>query len=284
MNNLLFLTIWQTIGDFFKEKISSLISSGIIILIIVVVLLINRWVLGKYGKAKNLQQRKKATIARLLRSINKVIIVFIGVVIVLQQWGIDLGPIIAGAGIIGLAVGFGAQTLVKDLIGGISMVFDDQFDVGDVVDIKGFKGRVIEVGIRSTRVINWKGDVSVFSNGTIQQSINYSKNPSTAVVEVGVAYEETISEVIALLDDRLRNMKDEFPQIIEGPNVMGVISLGASGVIIRITSKTLPEEHYAVERAITKFVKEVFDENGIEIPYDHLVIVDGKANKKLPTE
>ena len=85
MNNLLFLTIWQTIGDFFKEKISSLISSGIIILIIVVVLLINRWVLGKYGKAKNLQQRKKATIARLLRSINKVIIVFIGVVIVLQD-------------------------------------------------------------------------------------------------------------------------------------------------------------------------------------------------------
>lgn len=282
MNDLLFLTIWKTIGDFFSSRLTSLIASGVILIILFVALTLNRWVLGKYEKADNLNQRKKATVAKLLKSINKVILIFIGIVAILSQWGIDLGPIIAGAGIIGLAVGFGAQTLVKDLISGIALVFDNQFDVGDVVDIKGFKGRVIEVGIRSTRIINWKGDVSVFSNGTIQQSINYSKNPSIAIVEVGVAYEENISEVIALLDDKLRNMKDEFPQIIEGPNVMGVISLGASGVIIRITSKTLAEEHYAVERAITKFVKEVFDANGIEIPYDHLVVVDGKANKKLP--
>ncbi len=281
MNNLLFLTIWETIGSFLSEKVTALISSGIILIILFVALALNRLVLGKYDKNKDFSKRKKATVAKLLKSIVKVILVFIGVIAILAQWGIDLGPIIAGAGIIGLAVGFGAQTLVKDLIAGISIVFDNQYDVGDVVEIKGFKGRVIEVGIRSTRIINWKGDVAIFSNGIIDNATNFSKNPSTAIVEVGVAYEENISEVIALLDDRLRNMKDEFPQIIEGPNVMGVISLGASGVNIRIISKTLAEEHYAVERAITKFVKEVFDENNIEIPYNHLVVVDGKANKKL---
>lgn len=281
MNSLIFLTIWQDIGDFFINRITPLIVTGIILLVLIIVLFINRWFFSKYEKSKSFNQRKKATIARLLKSIFKVIFVFIGVAAILSQWGIDLGPIIAGAGIIGLAVGFGAQTLVKDLIAGISLVFDNQFDVGDVVEVRGFKGRVIEVGIRSTRIINWKGSVAVFSNGTIDQSINFSKNPSIAIVEVNVAYEENISKVISLLDDKLRNMKEEFPQIIEGPNVLGVISLGERGVSIRITSKTLPEEHYAVERAITKFVKEVFDDNNIEIPYNHLVVVDGKANKKL---
>lgn len=281
MNSLLFLTVWTDIGVFLKDKVSALIATGVIIIILIVALTINRFILGKYDKNKDLNKRKKATVAKLLKSINKVILIFIGIVAILSQWGIDLGPIIAGAGIIGLAVGFGAQTLVKDLIAGISIVFDNEFDVGDVVDIKGFKGRVIEVGIRSTRIINWKGDVAIFSNGIIDHAINYSKNPSTAVVEISVAYEENISNVIALLDDKLRYMKEEFPQIIEGPNVMGVISLGQSGVVIRITAKTLSEEQYAVERAITKFVKEVFDENNIEIPYNRMVVINGNKDKQL---
>ncbi len=268
----------DAVKNFLLENTMILVSTIITMLISFIILLIVRVVIKRFIRRNNGKRRHAVTLAKMIHSILKYVICILTVIIILGIWGLDVTPILAGAGILALAVSLGAQELINDLICGFCIVFENQFDVDDIVEIDGFKGRVEEITLRSTKIINYKNEVKMINNGAIETIINYSKGPSLGIVEFDIAYKENIDKVIKVLEDNLYVIRDQFSQVIEGPNVAGVINLGKSGVTIRVTVKTLSEQHYEVERGIKKFIKDLFEKEGIEIPFEQLVIRNAESN------
>jgi small conductance mechanosensitive channel len=264
--------------EFFKIYKNPLIITLIIVGTSILLILILTFIFNRIIKR---QKNKRAiTVTRLIRSILRYLVVIIVIIALLGVWGVDIMPIITGVGIAGLVIGLGAQTLIKDLIAGIAIVFDDFYEIDDVVEINGFKGKVIDIGLKSTRLQNWKGEIKIISNGDITEVINFSRNPSVGVVDIEIAYQENINMVFKLIEDNLEQIKEEYPQIIEGPNIIGIIDVG-NAVTIRITAKTASEQHYAVERGIRKYLKELFEANDIEMPFNKTIIYDEKSTDKL---
>lgn len=262
------INIYQT------SIILTLIILGVAILFVAVLSFI-------FSRLIRKQKNKKAiTVTRLIRSIIRYSITIIVIIAILGVWGVDIMPIVTGVGVLGLVLGLGAQTLIKDLISGISIVFDNFFEIDDVVDIKGFKGKVLEIGLKSTRIENWKGEIKIFSNSEITEAVNFSKNPSIGVVDIDIAYQENINRILKLIEDKLENIHEYFPQIIEGPNIIGIVNVSNS-VTIRITVKTASEQHYAVERGIRKYLKELFEQNKIEMPFNKTIVYDKQSANKL---
>lgn len=246
-----------------------LILSVIAILVAVVFILIMKIIAVRVKKGKN---KRSYTVIKLVESIIKYIIIIIDIFVLLGIWGIDVTAALAGVGIVGLVVGLGAQDLIKDLIAGIGIVIDDQYDVDEVVEINGFKGKVTEIGLRTTRLVNATGEIRIIRNGSISDLSNFSRTFSVAIALIDISYDEDIDRVIKILDDNLPSLKDNYPQIIEGPIVVGVDALADSSVTIRVTAKTNPEDHYAVQRALLKYTKELFEQNDIEMPYPQVVV------------
>lgn len=273
------LTAYDKVKNFIIENTTRIISTIIIICICLLILLIARIITKRFIKRNNGKRKHAVTLAKLLLSICKYVIVILTVVILLSTWGINVAPLLAGAGIVALGISLGAQKIIGDFISGLCIVFENCYDVDDVVEINGFKGRVEEITLRSTKLVNWKNEMRIISNGNINDITNYSKAPSIGSVDITVAYHENIDHVIQVLEEHLGELRDMFPQIIEGPNVIGVVGLNDSSVAIRVNVKTNTEEHYAVERGINKFVKDLFDKEGIEIPFNQLVVHNADNNK-----
>lgn len=258
----------------FKNRIQAWFQDPVFLTILIVavaliLILILKLISIKMKKGKN---KRGFTIIKLLESIGKYLIIIISIFSIFSIWGVDVTAALAGVGILGLIIGLGAQDLIKDLLAGIGIVFDNQYEIDDIVEINGFKGKVTEIGLRTTQLINYKGEIRIIRNGNITEVSNFSRTFSLAVVVINVAYKENIDNVINLLDEKLPQMKEEYTQIIEGPIVAGVEALENSSVSIKITAKTNAEEHYAVERALLKKVKETFEENNIEIPFNQIVV------------
>jgi small conductance mechanosensitive channel len=260
--------------EWLKESTTSLIWTGSIILVLIIILFISNIIASRF--LKHNKRKRLITITRLIQSIVRYSLLIAAIIAILAAWHVDIMPLLAGAGIIGLIVGLGAQQLIRDLLAGISIVVENYYDVDDVIEIKGFKGKVVEIGLRSTRIVGWRGDLKIFANGDITEVVNFSKNPTIGLVEIKLAYSEDLNRVLSLIDENLYKIRDSFPQIIEGPNIVGLVSLGDNGQTIRITVKTISEQHYEVERAIYKLAKEIFKNNGIEISYQRTVIYDEK--------
>ena len=273
------LTAYDKVKNFIIENTTRIISTIIIICICLLILLIARIITKRFIKRNNGKRKHAVTLAKLLLSICKYVIVILTIVILLSTWGINVAPLLAGAGIVALGISLGAQKIIGDFISGLCIVFENCYDVDDVVEINGFKGRVEEISLRSTKLVNWKNEMRIISNGNINDITNYSKAPSIGSVDITVAYHENIDHVIQVLEEHLGELRDMFPQIIEGPNVIGVVGLNDSSVAIRVNVKTNTEEHYAVERGINKFVKDLFDKEGIEIPFNQLVVHNADNNK-----
>jgi len=262
----------EIIKDFIIINATRVITTVVLIVGTFLIFLIVGLLVGRFVK-KNKDKRKRAvTLARMIQSIFRYVFVIIILIIILDVWGLNVMPILAGAGIAGIALGFGAQNFIKDLLAGMAIVFENYFDIDDIIEINGFKGKVIEIGLKSTKIENWKGEIRIFFNGDLKEITNYSKNPSTGIAEIVVDYRENIDQVMALLEEKLVTLKDTFPQILEGPNILGITKLNASGYTIRITVKTLSETQYSVEREIYRFIKELFEENGIRLAIGSLVV------------
>ena len=264
---------FESIGKFWVEQASKIIATLVVVLVAVLLVFIVRFITKKFIKKQEGRRKHAITLAKMLLSVFRYFVVIVAIIIILGIWGINVLPVLVGAGILTIAISFGAHKLIADLIGGICIVFEDYYDIGDVVEINGFKGKVIEIGLKSTKLINWKNEVRMISNGDIIAVTNYSKYPSVGVVEVQIAYKEDVNRVVELLENKLSNLKSTYVQILEGPNVVGgLLGLNENGVSIRITVKTESEKHYEVERAIKKIVKELFEVEGIEIPFNQVVI------------
>jgi len=219
-------------------------------------------------------QRAK-TIGSLLKSIITGVVVAIFGTMVLDEIGVNIAPIIASAGIIGLALGFGAQSLVKDFLSGIFMILEDQYGVGDVIDVGEASGTVEAVSLRITRLRDVNGTVWYVPNGEIMRVGNMSQNWARTVLDINVSYGEDLARVRRVLQDVAHDLwEDEEYKflIIEEPEVWGVESLGIDGVAVRVTLKTAPLEQWAVAREMRQRIKSRFDHEGIEIPFPQRVV------------
>lgn len=215
-------------------------------------------------------EARAKTISTVLTSTLNVTIVSLGTLLVLGEVGVNLAPLIAGAGIVGVALGFGAQSLVKDCITGLFMLIEDQYGVGDVVDLGEATGVVEQVTLRVTRLRAANGTVWHVPNGVINRVGNLSQLWSVALLDIDVAYgcDAAAAGEVVLASARRVCTRDEFvPHVLEDPQLLGVEALGADGVTLRLRVKTEPGEQWALMRALRAEIKRGLDEAGIEIPF-----------------
>ncbi len=234
------------------------------------------------GEPPSESAKRAETLVRLIRQgVYLAIWTIIGLVI-LQEVGVEIGPILAGAGILGLAVGFGGQNLVRDVISGFFIILENQVRVGDVAIINGTGGLVEKVNFRTIVLRDLAGVVHVFPNGTITTLSNMTQEWSAYVFEIGVAYKENTDRVIKVLEQILGNMRTDPSYgelILEEPEIFGVDKFDDSAVVIKGRIKTKPIRQWMVGREFLRRVKLAFDEQGIEIPFPHSTVYFGEVSK-----
>ncbi len=279
--------IMMIIDEYLKNSNGELNIFGKLIKIIIIIIVIKIIMsLGNKIIDKTLKNRKGAnfftndkranTIKELFKKIVKYILYFIGIMMILDMFNINTSSILATAGIGGLAIGFGAQSLVKDIITGFFILLEDQYAVGDYVKIESFEGIVEELGFRVTKLRDFSGELHIIPNGKIQVVTNKTRGAMRALVNVSIAYEENIDKAIEVLNIVCEEIKASNDKILDGPTVLGVSNLDDSSISITIVAKTIPMEQWSVEREIRKKVKETLDRENIEIPYPRRVIIGGK--------
>lgn len=225
-------------------------------------------------------ERREATLVKLLQNILTYTVYFIAIVMILSSLTIDVTGILAGAGILGLAVGFGAQNLVKDVIGGFFIIFEDQFSVGDYVRIGQFEGTVDEIGLRTTKILNWTGELYIIPNGNITEVTNFSLHNSVAIVDIFLGYEADLKKVETLIENVLEKLPEKYEEIVSPPSILGIQQLGASEVILRVTAETLPLQNWYIAREIRKAVKLELDAHKVDAPYQRIVMFSGKDRQE----
>lgn len=227
------------------------------------------------------------TLIRLIRQAVRLALWTTVGLVILQELGVEIGPILAGAGILGLAVGFGAQNLVRDVISGFFFILENQVRVGDVAVINGSGGLVEQINFRTIVLRDLAGVVHVFPNGTVTTLSNMTNEWSAYVFEIGVAYKESTDRVVDVLREVGAAMRaDEIhgPLILEEPEIFGVDKFDDSAVVIKGRIKTRPIRQWMVGREFLRRVKYAFDEKGIEIPFPHRSIYFGEASKPFEFE
>lgn len=219
------------------------------------------------------------TLLPLLRNALMVVLLVLVTLIVLSEFGVNIGPLLAGAGVVGLAIGFGSQKMVQDLITGAFILFEDSISVGDVVTAAGISGVVERLSIRSIRLRDLSGNVHTIPFSSVDTVTNMTKEFSMAVIEAGVAYRESVDEVMEVI----RTLAEEFekdpefgPLILEPMEMLGVEALADSAVVIKFRFKTLPIKQWSVKREFQRRMKNRFDELGIEIPFPHQTLYFGQ--------
>lgn len=215
-------------------------------------------------------QKRARTIGKIISNASLVIVISVAAMMILSEFGMNIAPIITGAGIIGLAVGFGAQNLVRDVISGFFLILEDQLRVGDVVKINGVGGQVESIRLRATTLRDVEGTAHIFPNGGINSVANMTKEYSYYVIDVGVAYKERVDDVMKLLKQIGSELEAEpefAPMILAPLEVLGVDDFGESQVTIKIRIKTLPQRQWTVGRELRRRIKNTFDSKNIEMPF-----------------
>ena len=281
----------------FQKTISWLLTSGVHIIFVLVIswvafmlakVVSNRLVQFAIRQNDDIEfQKRTNTLGAIVRYVATFAIIAITVIMILKEFGIEIGPILAAAGIVGLAVGFGAQSLVKDVISGFFILLEDQIRVGDVVNIAGKGGTVEKVDLRTTILRDLSGNVHYVPNGHIDVVTNMTKEYSRYVFDIGIAYRENVDEVIEIIksiDEEMRNDPEFKEDIIEPVEILGLDQFADSSIIVKARTTTLPVKQWRVGREFNKRLKKKFDELGIEIPFPHVTIYMGqdKEGKSPP--
>lgn len=250
---------------------------------------IRSFMISRADKSKGSIESEKRinTLIGIISKTGAVTLWMIFIMMLLNAAGIEIAPILAGAGIVGLAVGFGAQTLVKDIITGFFILLEDQIRVGDIAIINGFTGTVEEMQLRTIILRDASGVVHIFETGQITTMANITKEWSALLIDIGIAYKEDYDKVTAIMEEVGKNLyndvkyKDRFIEPIE---IFGLDRFDNSAVIIRVRIKTLPHEQWAIGREYRRRIKYAFDEKGIEIPFPHTSLYWGEDSKPLKME
>jgi small conductance mechanosensitive channel len=283
---------WSSV--FSAEKIMQWVStSGLTILFLVIggfiAVRLSSFILVKIRMAfedddpetQNEREKRAETMTKVVRNLLTIIVWSIVGMMILRELGVDIGPILAGAGVIGLAIGFGAQTLVKDFLSGMFILIENQFRVGDVISAAGHAGLVEEISLRTTTLRDLEGKVHVIPNGQIAVVTNMTKEWSRFMIDVGVAYKEDVDHVMQVLKEVGETMTSDpafSPLILEPLSILGVDSFGDSSVNIRVMFTTKPLQQWTVGREFRRRIKNTFDERGIEIPFPHTTLYLGEGS------
>ncbi|MGR9050340.1 mechanosensitive ion channel family protein [Halobacillus faecis] len=232
--------------------------------------------INRMSQQRNIAEGRNKTLQKISVNMFSYTLLFILIMMLLSAVNIEIGPLLAGAGILGLAIGFGAQGLVSDIVTGFFLLIERQIEVDDYVTAGGYDGVVEEVGIRTTKIRSFDGTLNFVPNRNIVGVANHSRGNMRALVDIGIGYDENIDEALAVLQ-KVADQFAEDERFVEGPNVLGVQSLGSSDVVIRILGKTENMEQWAVERDMRKAMKEALDAADIEIPFPHQVYIQKES-------
>lgn len=265
--------MWVRVGLIFIKIILIVVLSRIVVSIVNAA--VNRVFQHRKGSKLSIDQRRVDTLRVLVNNVTGYSIYFLAILLILQQLGVDLRPVLVSAGVLGLAVGFGAQSLVRDVITGFFIIFEDQFAVGDVVTINNLTGTVQEIGLRITRIRSWTGEVHIFPNGTITQVTNFSLQNTVAVVDVSIPYEEDVNQVEEILRETMKKARAEMEDIVAEPEFLGIQALGPSEMIMRVTAECKPNTHHGVTRKMRAMIRQELSKRGIEVPYPRVVTMAG---------
>ena len=211
--------------------------------------------------------KRVLVVSGLLKSFYRYLVVFIALLMIMKELQLDLTPILAGAGIAGLAIGFGAQSLIKDIITGFFIIIEDQFSVGDYITIDSLSGIVEQVDLRSSRIRDTNGQLHIIPNSMIGIVTNFSRGPQRSLVSISIDYEENVENVLEILTDLCASLSAKYPEISDGPTVLGVTNMGEAAVTIQVVAKTEPMKQWHIERELRKEINKCFQDNGIKIPY-----------------
>ena len=216
--------------------------------------------------------KKGKTISRLVVSFFKWVIALCALFFTMDAWGADTTTMLASAGVLTLIIGLGSQSLVADILAGIFIVFEGEFQVGDIVIVDGWRGEVKEIGIRTTKLIDAGGNIKIVNNSEIKTIINQTQELSLAKAYVSISYGARLEKVEAVIADNLGSFKNKIPAIVEGPFYKGVTELGESGVALLFVAKCKEDDIYQVQRDMNREIKIMFDDNNVEIPFNQLVV------------
>jgi small conductance mechanosensitive channel len=294
-NTMETLTDWLTADTIYGIG-SSLLRIVIVLAVAWIAVRVARRALGKLttrilgrmvhreGQTAAELERQAKTLSGIVVATAVVVIWLFAAMIALKEAGFDIGPLLAGAGVLGLAIGFGAQGFVADVINGAQMLLENQIRIGDVVEINGKAGAVERIGLRTTMLRGLDGTLHIFSNGKIDTLSNMTYEFSFYMFDVGVAYKEDTDRVVEVLQEIAESMRAEeawAASILEPLDVLGVDRFDDSAVIVKVRLKTLPLRQWAVGREMNRRIKKRFDELGIEIPFPHVSVYFGEASKPV---
>lgn len=253
------------------------------VIIVVVAFAIEKTLKGIVKKAfnpakknKKFDARKINTIRSLLCSVIKYVVWIFAILALLGLYGVNTAALVTGLGVVSLVVGLAFQDILKDVLVGTSILFENWFAIGDLVKINDFTGTVISVGLKATRLQAYTGEIKIISNRNISEVINYSLDKTLAVVDIPVSYETKIDKAEKILQVTAATLKEKIPFLVEEPEVLGVQQLADSSVVFRIAGKCKPAKHFAVERQMKKEFKNALDKNGIKIPYMQIEVHNEK--------
>ena len=280
---------------FFDRSFEWAITSGLRVLLITATMLVMLALL-KRGVAKlsslyegtlpgPAQIKRAYTLTHIVRDVARLVILFVGMTMILSEGGVDLKPLLAAAGLGGLAIGFGAQSLVKDLISGFFILWEDSVRIGDVVEVAGVAGLVEEVELRTIKLRDVSGNLHVVPNGVIDKVKNLTKDYSYYVFDIGVAFRENVDEVMGVLQKIAEDLRRDsrFADDILAPlEMLGVDQFKDSAVMIKCRIKTEPHKQWPVGREMNRRIRNMFDAKGIEIPFPYQPSYWGEPKKGTP--
>ncbi|MFA5066890.1 MAG: mechanosensitive ion channel family protein [Candidatus Izemoplasmatales bacterium] len=272
----------NSIGKFFN--LSDFFVNNYVILLECLAIIVFIWILDKLMllvvSIFTRKGHRSETIGNLLKSVVQYLAGIIAIFLILSAWGVQTPTLLAGAGIVGLAISFGAQSLIEDIFSGLFIIFEKQFSVGDVVQLGDFRGVVREIGIRITKFEDLNGDIKIINNSDIRGVINTSASLSPAICDISISYDEDVERVEQIIKENLSAIKENIPQIVEGPFYFGVEKLADSSVVLRVVAKTEELHKKSVLRGLNREMKMLFDKHKISIPFPQIVVHQEKDNQQ----
>ena len=229
-----------------------------------------KWVVSRVRKKKG--ERRANTLSELIKTTLNFLVWFLIIIISLDVVGVNITPILASAGVVGLAIGFGSQNLVRDVMAGFFHFLDNNYNLGEVIEVNGFTGKVTQMNLRMVHLTNFLGAEMIINQGSIGSLINWSRNQTAAVVDFGVAYETDLKHLNEVMASFVESLQEKVEELVEVPSFLGVMELADSSINCRILGKTEAGNHWPAGRKIRKELVATLKENNIEIPFPQVVV------------